>query len=59
MRVKLILTWLAAVMLTMAVTGCNTIKGVGTDITEIAQHSQNMVEGVYDNAFGPISSAEP
>lgn len=59
MRVKLTLAWLAAVMLILAAPGCNTIKGVGTDITEIAQHGQDMAEGVYGNAFGPISSAEP
>jgi predicted small secreted protein len=39
------LTLLALALLAACLTGCNTVKGVGTDITEVAQHSQNVLEG--------------
>jgi predicted small secreted protein len=38
--IALTLTLLAACL-----SGCNTVKGVGTDITEVAQHSQDVLEG--------------
>ena len=43
MRPTILLLTLA--LLAACLTGCNTMKGVGTDITEVAQHSQNVLEG--------------
>jgi predicted small secreted protein len=36
---------LTLTLLAACLTGCNTVKGVGTDITEVAQHSQDVLEG--------------
>jgi predicted small secreted protein len=40
-----ILLLLTLALLAAGLTGCNTMKGVGTDITEVAQHSQDVIEG--------------
>jgi len=41
-------TLLAVVVITaayVALSGCNTVKGIGTDIHDSAQHMQHMLEG--------------
>ncbi len=39
--------WLASLMLLtlLSLTGCNTVKGFGTDIHDVAQNTQTFFEG--------------
>ncbi len=36
----------------LALGGCNTIKGVGTDLHDVTQHVQNWMEGSTHNIDG-------
>ena len=37
----------ALALLLGALTGCNTVKGIGTDIHDTAQNAQDILEGNY------------
>ena len=36
----------------LTLSGCNTIKGMGTDLHDVTQHVQNWVEGSTQNMDG-------
>lgn len=45
------LVWILSILVVtiLTVAGCNTIKGVGTDITEIAQASQDVLDSTFSS----------
>lgn len=45
MRALALAITLALLGAALSLPGCNTVKGVGTDIEQVAQHTQDFMEG--------------
>ena len=47
MRTLRTILTIAVATVALAIAGCNTIKGIGTDIHDTAQNAQDVLEGNY------------